>query len=369
MAEYLNPAAGLPEANFANNPFWSGVKSVERQQTMQPFMDMAQQRQQMELQKQGVLNQEFMSPEARGARMGAFGEAAAKSKFNAEKARADLEMLPMEQKKRVAEISEAIRSAEAKPMQELFTEMAGISDVLERTPEQHRPMVYKQWADRTQQKIGKPLPQQYQEYTPQFLNEAKNIKYGLVYTPKLEQEKIIKGVEGENRLAEQRLQNQGSANVAEINQRGAMARQQYATKEGRPVNPAQRIVQLRKVLSSPDAPAEEKEVAKEEMLTYLTDGFQKMISSDPMLKSLAGMAGIPGPQGDAAKQRYEQAVSQKWQGYLQQQGMGGQGKPGLSDQGQDAQKAVQAFGAYEPDKYEYGINPNTGNFGRKPKGK
>jgi hypothetical protein len=29
--------------------------------------------------------------------------------------------------------------------------------------------------------------------------------------------------------------------------------------------------------------------------------------------------------------------------------------------------AKSAFGAYEPDKYEYGINPATGNFGRRPK--
>lgn len=32
------------------------------------------------------------------------------------------------------------------------------------------------------------------------------------------------------------------------------------------------------------------------------------------------------------------------------------------------QAAKAAFGSYEPDKYEYGINPATGNFGRRPKG-
>jgi hypothetical protein len=30
-------------------------------------------------------------------------------------------------------------------------------------------------------------------------------------------------------------------------------------------------------------------------------------------------------------------------------------------------QAQQAFGAYEPDKYDYGINPKTGKFARKPK--
>ena len=36
----------------------------------------------------------------------------------------------------------------------------------------------------------------------------------------------------------------------------------------------------------------------------------------------------------------------------------------------DVQKQVEAMGEkYEPDKWDYGINPNTGNFGKKPKAK
>ena len=32
-------------------------------------------------------------------------------------------------------------------------------------------------------------------------------------------------------------------------------------------------------------------------------------------------------------------------------------------------QALQLFGSYEPDKYEYGTNPQTGKFARRPKGK
>jgi len=328
MSEYLNPAAGLPEANFANNPFWSGVKSAERQQIMQPFLDMSQQSQQMDLQKQRVMNQEFMSPEARGARMGEFAAKTAKSKFDVEKARADLELLPMETKKKVAEIGNAIRSEEAKPMQELFTEMASISDVLERTPEQHRPMVYKQWADRTQQKIGRPLPQQYQNYNPQFLEEAKNIKYGLVYDVKHEQKLGELKVTGENSERVANINARSAANVAGINQAGQDRRFKQTFDREKPVNIPQRMVQLRRSLANPNTSEEQKAVDKEELLNYLTDGFQKFTSQDPLLKSLAGMAGIPGPQGEAAKARYEAVRAQKWQAYLQEQGMaGGQPKP------------------------------------------
>lgn len=43
------------------------------------------------------------------------------------------------------------------------------------------------------------------------------------------------------------------------------------------------------------------------------------------------------------------------------------GAPNSGDANQAAAK--QTFGSYEPDKYEYGINPATGNFARRPKGK
>lgn len=322
MSEYMNPAAGLPDANFANNPFWSGVKSVERQQIMQPFMDMSQQRQQMDLQKQQVMNQEFMSPQARGARMDAFGEQSAKSRFNKEKAIADLELLPMEQKKRVAEISNAIRSEEAKPMTQLFEEMAGISDVLERTPEEHRPMVYKQWADRTQQKIGKPLPQQYQNYTPQFLNEAKNIKYGLVYTPKHEQKMAEIGLQGDNSAEVARISGENSERVARINQAGQDRRHKDTMERTpKPVNIPQRMVQLRDTMANPSASEQDKAVAKVELMGYLHDNFQNFVAKDPLLKGMAGMAGIPGKVGEDAKARYEAELATKWQAYLRDQKM------------------------------------------------
>ena len=40
---------------------------------------------------------------------------------------------------------------------------------------------------------------------------------------------------------------------------------------------------------------------------------------------------------------------------------------GRQAQSTDSQKAIDAFGAYEPDIYEYGINPTTGKFARRRK--
>jgi hypothetical protein len=42
-------------------------------------------------------------------------------------------------------------------------------------------------------------------------------------------------------------------------------------------------------------------------------------------------------------------------------------EPGGQGGGEPAQKAIDAFGTYEPDKYEYGVNPATGKFARRPK--
>ena len=44
-----------------------------------------------------------------------------------------------------------------------------------------------------------------------------------------------------------------------------------------------------------------------------------------------------------------------------------QGREQTTPASDDAQKAQQAFGSYEPNKYTYGINPATGKFARKPK--
>jgi hypothetical protein len=43
------------------------------------------------------------------------------------------------------------------------------------------------------------------------------------------------------------------------------------------------------------------------------------------------------------------------------------GAPTAANSNNMQQQAISAFGAYEPDKYEYGINPNTGKFARRQK--
>jgi len=43
-------------------------------------------------------------------------------------------------------------------------------------------------------------------------------------------------------------------------------------------------------------------------------------------------------------------------------------KPAEAKPSDNKSQAMTAFGSYEPDKYEYGINPATGKFARRPKG-
>jgi hypothetical protein len=48
----------------------------------------------------------------------------------------------------------------------------------------------------------------------------------------------------------------------------------------------------------------------------------------------------------------------------------GAGAPRVPQQPQaqsQQQQAIAAFGSYEPDKYEYGTNPETGRFARRPR--
>ena len=331
MADYMNPAAGLPDANIPNNPFWSGVNESVRERTMAPFLGMQQEREGLELQKQRQTNQEFMSPDAQRARMSGFGATEAQNIFNAAEAKQKLSLLPEQKKLQIEQLSNQINDERAKPVKGLLTQLGGMAQRLEKMPEQHRPIAFRQELQRWQQmNPGSQIPEQFREYNPAVLDELKNIEYALVFTPKHQQDLGMEGVKGANRLAEQRLQNEGSANVASIQQRGATDRQGMVS-GGKPVNIPQRTVQLRRMLANPDTPAEEKETAKEELIGYVTESFQKFEANDPVLKSLAGMAGIPGKQGEDALKRYETQRQIKYREFLQQQGLGAPAQPKPTD--------------------------------------
>jgi hypothetical protein len=369
--EYTNPFVGLPEANVPGNPFLSRWNQIDRQQTMQPFVDMAKQRSQLDLQNEQIKSQEFASPQAREARMSGFSATASKNKFDAAKATAELARLPEEEKFKYAELSNKIHSEEGKPYIQLFQELAGLSDVMEQTPEEHRPLVYKQWADRFSQTTGRPVPPNYQNYNPTILEEAKAVKYGLVMTPKHQQDLGIKGVEAAAAMARQNASDRAAMQRVGAQQAGANSRAEAARTDASPKNKAQIINKAIQILENPNATPDEKRTAQFQLRPYATEEYTKRLQAETK-EDRAMLAFATGERAAAAERRIKSAekrLSKEIYGAYNLPVPGGQSEGTSLPNMEHKQRAIQAWGSYDPNTYEYGVNPATGNFARKPKGK
>lgn len=296
--DYQNIFAGMPAANVPNNPFASRVNEMQRFEMAQPFMNMAQKEQEIALAQKKMAADEAMSPEARAARLSGLTAKTAQNRFNEQKALHDIELLPQEQKLRIAELSTKINSENAKPYREFLTELASVADVLEKTPEQHRPMVYAQWAAQTKQKTGHELPPAFQQYSADILNNAKQLQYALVMTPQHRQQLGIKDLENKGAMDRTREQGKNALAVANVNATAAMERQRQAQEVGK-VNIPQRIVQIRREMAEADP--DKKAVLQNELRGYITSEVSRIAANDTIIKGASGAITMSGPMGENAR--------------------------------------------------------------------
>jgi hypothetical protein len=173
------------------------------------------------------------------------------------------------------------------------------------------------------------------------------------------QKMIQAGAGFQQAMAEQELRNQGSADVARIGSEGRVQSAQLTS---------QARVQA----------AEINRQAKQQALNFEQMAAQRYAAGDMKGAEQLRQAAASVRQLAAQTTQTLVGVQPQFGGFDQSSGGGGAPMapqqpqaPAASPMAGDAVKtaATQAFGSYEPDKYEYGINPATGNFGRRPKGK
>lgn len=367
--EYFNPDNVIPQTEFAKNPFWSGYQAAEKRQMMTPFMENAKQREALELQKKQQETMEFMSPEARDARMSKFGATAAKNQFDAAEARQKLELLPHDRKLKIAETKQKIDQIEAAPVKEMIKELGASAQSIRRLPEQHRPMAYQQLLQRLKmQNPSMQIPPQFQQYSPQLMQELENIEYSLVYTP--EHQRTMEGKQFDADAAMDRTREQGrtSRAVAAMNNAGAMERTQVTAREGRPVNIPQRIVQINKEM--PNATPERQAELRIELNKYIISEIYDMESKSRRIQNASLYEHSPGEMGEKARKTIEEERRRIRNEVYSLYGLredrpapapaGGQGTAQI-------QQALSAAGEqYQPDKFEYKIGPN-GTVLKRPK--
>lgn len=182
--DYTNPMAGLPDANIPNNPFWSGVNQSQREVMAQPFMDMARQGQELELQRKATETGEYTSPWASAARRSKAefetAEAGAKQKLlgpETEKKLLELQnymqLAPTQQKIAMVEAAQKLSTAEAGPAHAFVDMLGSMHENVKDAP----PAVQKEAFDRAVKQFhdlhpGMQLPPALAQWHPNAMKDA-----------------------------------------------------------------------------------------------------------------------------------------------------------------------------------------------------
>jgi len=144
--DYINPFSAVDPAAFGEGKtpletFFGYQKNLQAQ----PFIDMARQQGQMDLQTNQQKQTEFMSPEAQKARMSEFGATAAKNKqimdvsphetlYKIKKAQDDLRASPFLTDELIAKASKYVRDFKHEPFNEFKAGLGMLGERLDQLP-------------------------------------------------------------------------------------------------------------------------------------------------------------------------------------------------------------------------------------------
>ena len=308
MAEtYTNPFAGLPDTNFPNNPFWSGVKSGEREAMMAPFRGMEQERQSMDLQKKKMEYGEFASPEAQAARLSQRTATISANKLKAEQDAMELARLPKEEQLKIVELRNKMNSAEAAQFRPFLDFMGQASARLESVPENGRELAWSRELDLLKQTHpGVQIPEQFSRYSPQIMDQAKRIRFASINTPAHEQALTLEKQKEKGAMDRQREQSRATLGAAAGHDRAAMDRLKYQNEQAAKQTPGQFKVQNMRILNDKNSTPEQLEVAEENLSAFVGEKMVKEYGADPVLQRLA--LSKPSPETEAEIDRRKRTL-------------------------------------------------------------
>lgn len=320
MAEYMNPFAGamLPE-NVPDNPFMSRWNQLDNRRMMAPFREMEQERQGMALKKQGVMDQEFMSPEATQQRAAKRTEETEQSRFNAAKAQSDFRLLGPQEQEKILKIKENLRQIEGKPFATLFKMFGDLAPVLDQRPSQMRPAIIEDAVLQFEmQNPGVKIPDKLRQYSPELHQQAKNIWLAQVLTPAHEQAKVLQTQKETANMARQKVASGTSLQVAGIHEAGQDRRQNQRIQEEAKMSPGQFKVRNMRILNSPNSTPEQIEEAEANLMSQATAMMPKVYESDNLLQTMATAAMGGDPE---ATKRYEARRTKLFEDHLVNEGL------------------------------------------------
>jgi hypothetical protein len=304
MPNYESPMAMFQNVNpVPNNPFWSGMMGARNQMAAQPFMEMDQQSQGLDLQKKTMETGEFMSPQAQDVRQRQRAAEGGKADFDVKSYAEQIRGLAPEMDARIAKAKSITMQTQGQPAAALISDMGQMYDVIQKTPEEQRPGVWAGAVQRWQMTHpGMQVPDQFRNYSPEHLADVAAIRYTQLNMPEQVGKERLKGMEIEGGMARETQQQEGATARAGITADAHIQGARLAAERAQAQETPQRaIARLRRTLSANPKNAE----AEDEYKSYLDDSWQKEKANDmthAMLQIRATNSQDPKAQEAATKQ-------------------------------------------------------------------
>jgi len=278
--EYLNPSslAGAGELSTIESPFLRSYERGNRELKMLPFLQAAEQAQQLDLQKKQQDTSEYTSSPFVGARYAKQAENTATSNANAFQAmplaqfaaaKADSErgVLPFKQQFDIEDYKQKLMAAQGGPAKALMDQIAAANSYIEKTgknPMEKQALaqhVIQQWQARNP---GARLPSEMTSYDPQ--------KWGLISEMALQTPQHRSAVDKNNASIEGRLEAVRTGNEyrtemermkKEYDLEIARLKAEAAGKGGRPPSTNQQFATLSTELTNPETSEDRREIIRQ----------------------------------------------------------------------------------------------------------
>jgi hypothetical protein len=302
---YMNPFSAIDPSQLGSGATVSQAAMAGAKATAaQPFIDMAQQSQGIDLATALQKFKEMMDPASVEARMSEQQLKGATNKANMEllphqtaaakaKAISDLELQPYMTEQKREEAIQAAREAQGKPAAALFAMGSEMYEAIEKVPEPMRPIAYQQMLERWKaQNPGAPIPKGMETYTPKTMQGLGMMRYGQLnsvghqqgmakqeadnaaaYTRTMDSTKMA----GEFGLQRERIQQAGADRRKSMDDS-----KEKALKETIP----NAIARTKRVLASSKDP-EEIARATQELSSHLAEPIEKLTNQNEEYKALA----------------------------------------------------------------------------------
>lgn len=363
--DYINPFSGMGGDATIESPFLRSMDRGTRHNLAAPFIEMAQQNQQMDMQKKQLEHSEFASPLAQQLRQQKMQTGLVEQQ---QRARAlpwttDAEISDAESKirsnpamteQRIAEAEQLVIKARGTPAQKLFEEIGTLNAGLKQLPESARPMAAQKAIEQFQARYpGAQLPAIMREYNPLNWDMA---EYVAIQTARHRQEMEKERFQQGEMTRREEIQS-GDRRYAADKQydRAVDAAVARNSGTGKPENESQARARIRRTLADRNASPEAKEDAQAELKGYLEAQILKEIDTRYLEISQTREYKDTDPRKVTAKsirkEVYDRAAQE-----IKSASTGGAPTPTPRASIEEAAKA--SWGSYEPSKYVYRVGPN-----------